>query len=1217
MDETVIFPSPNWFQASVIAISHDGWLIYGGPIKSLCILEPLHSEHDGVFKHNQSYRAHVMNKAHLEKITSVDISKEWPEKKLVLTGSADGCVKQWNLEHFKNSIRLKSTLSHEIHYNDKEDVAGLGYSTDVFAITVGGYGNIVKWDLKSNVVKTYNQFLKSFKPTCVACSQHTPLNVAVGTKQGVVFVLDLNGNGKIVYKVRGQDDEIINLSWCPQYEVILKKTLKESQNRTHLESKLDKLKLKDAEEDLNDSGISKNLPEDSFDESIAQEDDMFDIYKDHEADEFGHKKFQPTDIIVKLKKETPSGDFLAECLKLKEAIINKKNDKESSIATLVDALDKTHVDSNDCGENKTDVNEIQTDGDDLHKTDNAGEVTEETQSKNMEECSSHLHKHLLATIGKYGGVRLWSKSGKLVGSCVVPNAVNKNHRSKGPIATTLLWYKPDVLLIADGKSQLLECNPMKIDCRNKLDWQIVHSLHKRGLYAIATNAPRVQTENSNGSDDWLVWTIAQDRNIVCYSMERKEKISVHNTCGGFVYSIQHCPYDAKKIAVSVGDGAVRIWNTDTLVEDDSKLSMGHVTSYWQNVQGKVLTVAWHPTKENLLAFGTAEARVGLIDTSGKTERPARTLLPVLQGGVYSLCWGRNDQLYACGGGKLVVYNTDAIDKDPMPIKVQFEGKQWELSSVLFHSRGLVCGGVNGALAVLDPDTNEILTASFIFGKMIYTTEWHPQQTSTSSEDSIYRDLIAVSSLDKACSIIIVEYNDKGDGPKIHPFKTLSGHTATVLQLSWNPHNDVQLLSTSHDTTVRIWDISSGECTHIFGGHCHASLSACWSSFPSLSNVVMSSGSDCCLRLWQVDRHTTDVYTDMFRKMAPGGAKKTKTKKAEIQELEKGEEQVATTFDTKASTKAPKKFLLPIISKQISPCTVYSVRQMLVKYWSDRNGTNEKVANGQPDVVEENVEGKEAEEKIVEFTKIFGTTNDLNEVLDMEMARHSTCNRWESCVVLNVLRGQMSDMVTSAAARGELCPFIVSLAPTVSHKFWKDATQMYLAQIDRMIAKGEEEKLSENKQYGGAIYRKACLQLCSHDVRAAVHTLVDARLFKEAYILGRVRHMDSIAEDTLKKWATDCLQTGNICMAAVCYLALGDPYQAALALSKSDDQELLGIASELAKESGQATFANHIEDKKTQILSETSENDEQLKKLPTKIDLLIDSVGTSEVTSDVI
>ncbi|CAG9562967.1 unnamed protein product [Danaus chrysippus] len=1213
MDETVIFPSPNWFQVSVIAISHDGWLIYGGPIKSLCILEPLHSEDDGVFKHNQSYRAHVVNKAHLEKITSVDISKEWPEKKLVLTGSADGSVKQWNLENFKNSYRVKSTLSHEIHYNDKEDIAGLGYSTDVFAITVGGFGNIVKWDLKSNVVKTYNQFLKSFKPTCVACSQHIPLNVAVGTKQGVVFVLDLNGNGKIVFKVRGQDDEIINLSWCPQYEVILKKTLKESQNRIHLESKLDKLKLKDDEDDLNNSGILKNLPEDSFDETIAQEDDMFDIYKDHEADEFGHKKFQPTDIIVKMKKETPPSDFLADCLKLKEEIINKKNVQESSIASLVDALDKTHVESNDSGENKTNVHEIQTNENELNKTENAAEVIEETQSNNVEESSSHLHKHLLATIGKYGGVRLWSKSGKLVGSCVVPNAVNKNHRSKGPIATTLLWYKPDVLLIADGKSQLLECNPMKIDCRKKLDWQIVHSLHKRGLYAIATNAPRVQTENSNGSDNWLVWTIAQDRNIVCYSMERKEKISVHNTFGGFVYSIQNCPYDAKKLAIGVADGAVRVWHTDTLVEDESKLSTGHVTSYWQNVQGKVLTIAWHPTKENLLAFGTAEARVGLIDTSGKTERPAKTLLPVLQGGVYSLCWGPNDQLYACGGGKLVVYNTDAIDKDPMPIKIEFEGKQWELSSVLSHARGLVIGGVNGGLAVLDPDTNELITASFIFGKMIYTIEWHPQQTSASSEDSMYKDLIAVSSHDKSCSIIIVEYNDKGDGPKIKLWKTLSGHKATVLQLSWNPHNDVQLLSTSHDTTVRIWDISSGVCTHIFGGHSQASLSACWSPFPSLSTTVMSSGSDCCLRLWNMDRHTADLYTEIHREVAPRAQKKNKTEKAEIQEIEKGDEQVATTFDSKTSTKAPKKFLLPVISKQISPCTVYSVRQMVVKY---QNNTNKKAGNGQHEPKEID-EGNKGEEKIVEFTKIFGTTNDLNEVLDMEMARHSTCNRWESCVILDVLRGQMSDMMTSAAARGQLCPFIVSLAPTVSHKFWKDATQMYLAQIDRMIAKGEEEKLSENKQYGGAIYRKMCLQLCSHDVRAAVQTLVDARLFKEAYILARVRHMDSIAEDTLKKWATDCLQTGNICMAAVCYLALGDPYQAALALSKSNDQELLSIASELAKESGQPTFANHIEDKKTQILSETTDNDEQLKELPTKIELLIDSVGISEVTSDVI
>lgn len=38
------------------------------------------------------------------------------------------------------------------------------------------------------------------------------------------------------------------------------------------------------------SGVVKNLPDDSFEDfEVVQEDDTFDIYKDHEADEFGHK----------------------------------------------------------------------------------------------------------------------------------------------------------------------------------------------------------------------------------------------------------------------------------------------------------------------------------------------------------------------------------------------------------------------------------------------------------------------------------------------------------------------------------------------------------------------------------------------------------------------------------------------------------------------------------------------------------------------------------------------------------------------------------------------------------------------------------------------------------------------------------------------------------------------------------------------------------------
>lgn len=75
----------------------------------------------------------------------------------------------------------------------------MAYSTEVYAVSVGTFGIIVKWDVNSNVVKTYNTFLKNFKPNCISCSPHTALNVAVGTKQGVVFLIDLNGEINCFY----------------------------------------------------------------------------------------------------------------------------------------------------------------------------------------------------------------------------------------------------------------------------------------------------------------------------------------------------------------------------------------------------------------------------------------------------------------------------------------------------------------------------------------------------------------------------------------------------------------------------------------------------------------------------------------------------------------------------------------------------------------------------------------------------------------------------------------------------------------------------------------------------------------------------------------------------------------------------------------------------------------------------------------------------------
>ncbi|XP_041972670.1 gem-associated protein 5-like isoform X2 [Aricia agestis] len=1199
MEETLLFPSPNWFQTSGLKVTRDGWLIYGGPSKSLCLLQPLHADDQGIIIEDQRFKAHFLSRAHAEKIVSVDVSPRWPEKMNLLTGSADGSVKQWNIEATEGMYAIKSTHSHNTHLNEKEEVASVGYSDDTFAVTVGVFGNIVKWDLNSNIVKEYSNFLKNFRPTSMACSQHIQLNVAIGTKQGLVFVLDLNGPGKLLYKVRAQDEEIFNVSWCPQYEVLLKKSLQESDRRTNLAKRLGNIRNiepepenlnksgrvaenlnksgKEAEslnnsgrekENLNKSGRDKNLPEDSFDQSVVEEEDLFDVYKDHEADEFGHKKFEPIDILVKVKEEKVEEDFLSECNKLKEDILRRKNEPEPTIQSLVEALDNTHVGN----------------GNETNKSEDS-----DKNEKSQKGCESsvHVQKHLLATISRHGAIRIWSKSGKLVAGGAI-NIGNKNKKS-GPVTPNLLWLKSDVLLLTDGKNQLLECNPLKIDCKNKLEWKLVHTYHKTGLYGIASNAPKVQVAEESDTNNWLVWTAAQDRNLVCYSLLEKKKVAMYNTCGGFIYNIQPCPYDASKVAVAVGDGAVRVWEAE--VTEDETLRYGRVLSYWQNVQGKVLTVAWHPTRENLLAFATAEARVGTIDTSGKNERPARTLTPALRGGVYSLCWGEDNELYACGGGECVVYRVDKPDADPTPLKVEWEGRAWSLSVVCWRAGGLLCGDTAGAVALLDRAA-AVLTATAVFSKMIHSIQIHPEQTSNSNTESPYKNMFAVCSLDKSYNIAILEIDDT-DKPSLRIWKTLSGHKGTVLQLAWSPHHDGRLMSTSQDGTVRVWDISTGACTSIFGG---GGVGAAWHSAPGPASTALSGGADCALRAWSVDDHPADRYIEVIQESKSKKKNKDRKhgKKEENGALEAKKEETSDETNevavTLTKTKVSKKFLLPIISKQLTECNVHSVKKLAKKF------LDEEVENGDKEtkIEDDNID--------TDFVKMFGSTNDLNEILDLEMDKHLESHRLEAWTMLGIFRGRVDDVMQFNARRDRLCPFLVSQAPAVSPKYWKDVMTMYLAQMDRLAANQDTDKI-EARSYGGSAYRRAALQLSVHDARAALASLAQLRLYKEAYVLARVRHMTTAAEGILREWAEDSVQNGNIPQAAVCYLALGDAYKASTELARMNNQEFLKLAADLAKAAGQHTFANHLAEKTASIQNGVPEPEDDLKPLPTRMELL--------------
>jgi len=102
--------------------------------------------------------------------------------------------------------------------------------------------------------------------------------------------------------------------------------------------------------------------------------------------------------------------------------------------------------------------------------------------------------------------------------------------------------------------------------------------------------------------------------------------------------------------------------------------------------------------------------------------------------------------------------------------------------------------------------------------------------------------------------------------EISPIRELKGHTMGVECIAHNPIKENELISGSHDTTVKIWDISAGTFTNSFEAH----TEGVWTcDFSQDGSFFITGSPDKLVKIWDIKKtkspvraligHTNHVY----------------------------------------------------------------------------------------------------------------------------------------------------------------------------------------------------------------------------------------------------------------------------------------------------------------------------------------------------------------------
>ncbi len=455
-----------------------------------------------------------------------------------------------------------------------------------------------------------------------------------------------------------------------------------------------------------------------------------------------------------------------------------------------------------------------------------------------------------------------------------------------PDEQTIFVSTPDTFTEIDLSTSEVIGEPRRLDPVNGVLWSPDESIYVTygdvgafGIWDSITHTQVVNTDLSGYADDvrfvQASWNPVEDHYVLTVSRNNKLRVwDVHigaevTSLIGHTGSINNAYWNitGDEVLTSADDGSTRIWK---VLDNGVEVGHGEVMRMVTDSSGPAFMAKWN-ADESLIASGHGDGSVHIW--SADTGEQLHHLAEHRAAPISRLAWKDNRLLSGGEDGQAIIWNTitgealHILDNSAVVMWVAWNAdgskalttaddgtiRIWDASTselILHLVPDDVQDGIGVGYAAWNADETKILTAGDDGTVRVWDSTSGEELLKIEGATVFFRAMWNADETQILAwgSVLLGSLTGVYDANTGEPLFMLEGHQQPVITASWSP-DEQTIITTSRDTTARLWDANTGELLYILENHQDSVIGNEWNAE---STRVLTSSADTTMRIWDVN-----------------------------------------------------------------------------------------------------------------------------------------------------------------------------------------------------------------------------------------------------------------------------------------------------------------------------------------------------------------------------